>query len=148
MIDYLGNDLDFTDEGYCKLDMTKYIKKLLLEMKVTKSSHISSHANLFIIEESSPLLSTEDKILFHHKVAKMVYLAKRARGNILTSISFLTTRVLVPMGSGAVHCKSSKQSLVTKSSTEAELVAISDCVSIGVKICYVYVCSIFKYHRT
>jgi hypothetical protein len=33
--------------------------------------------------------------------------------------------------SGAVHCKSGKQQIVTKSSTEAELVALSDSASQG-----------------
>jgi hypothetical protein len=33
--------------------------------------------------------------------------------------------------SGAVHCKSAKQQIVTKSSTEAELVALSDSASQG-----------------
>ena len=32
---------------------------------------------------------------------------------------------------GAVHCKSSKQSIVTKSSTEAELIALSDSANQG-----------------
>ena len=32
---------------------------------------------------------------------------------------------------GSVHCKSSKQSIVTKSSTEAELVALSDSANQG-----------------
>jgi hypothetical protein len=36
------------------------------------------------------------------------------------------------IGKGTVHCKSKKQSLVTKSSTEAELVALSDSVCIGI----------------
>ena len=35
---------------------------------------------------------------------------------------------------GAVHCKSSKQSIVTKSSTEAELVALSDSANQGLYI--------------
>ena len=32
---------------------------------------------------------------------------------------------------GAVHCKSSKQSIVNKSSTEAELIALSDSANQG-----------------
>jgi hypothetical protein len=36
------------------------------------------------------------------------------------------------IGKGTVHCKSKKQSLVTRSSTEAELVAISDSVCVGI----------------
>lgn len=35
---------------------------------------------------------------------------------------------------GAVHCKSSKQSIVTKSSTEAELIALSDSANQGLYI--------------
>ena len=35
---------------------------------------------------------------------------------------------------GAVHCRSSKQSIVTKSSTEAELVALSDSANPGLYI--------------
>ena len=35
---------------------------------------------------------------------------------------------------GAVHCKSSKQSIVTKLSTEAELVALSDSANQGLYI--------------
>lgn len=35
---------------------------------------------------------------------------------------------------GAIHCKSSKQSIVTKSSTEAELIALSDSANQGLYI--------------
>ena len=34
--------------------------------------------------------------------------------------------VYVTLGKGAIYCRSSKQKLVTKSSTEAELIGISD----------------------
>ena len=36
------------------------------------------------------------------------------------------TGVYITLGKGAIYCRSSKQKLVTKSSTEAELVGISD----------------------
>ena len=120
----------------------------------------------------------------HRHVAKILYLAKRARPDCLTAVAFLATRVtkctvddlakldrlikyvcatrergivfapgekgivvsvlidaaygvhadrrshtgscIVIGESGAVHCKSAKQQIVTKSSTEAELVALSD----------------------
>ena len=35
---------------------------------------------------------------------------------------------------GAVHCRSSKQTIVTKSSTEAELVGLSDSANQGIFI--------------
>ena len=39
------------------------------------------------------------------------------------------TGVFITRGKGAFYCRSSKQKLVTKSSTEAELVGISDASS-------------------
>jgi hypothetical protein len=42
-----------------------------------------------------------------------------------------TGSCIVVGGTGAVHCKSAKQQIVTKSSTEAELVALSDSASQG-----------------
>ena len=42
-----------------------------------------------------------------------------------------TGSCIVVGGTGAVHCKSGKQQIVTKSSTEAELVALSDSTSQG-----------------
>jgi hypothetical protein len=186
--DYLGMTIDFTEKGYCKLDMCKYIQKILDYAHVEKKSKTPADVSLYQIDEESELLGLKDKEHFHSVVACILYPAKRARPDLLTAVSFLTTRVLfstvedwnklarllgyinntkntvmrlschddvqigcyvdasfsnhpdckstsgcvITLGSGAVHCKSSKQSLVTKSSTEAELVAISDCVSIGI----------------
>jgi hypothetical protein len=123
-------------------------------------------------------------VWFHKRVAMILYLAKRARPELLTAVSYLATQVtkcdgddvdklmrliryirgtrhmgMIPRpgasgikvhlfvdasygvhvdgrshtGScvvigdlGAVHCRSSKQTIVTKSSTAAELVGLSD----------------------
>jgi Reverse transcriptase (RNA-dependent DNA polymerase) len=186
--DYLGMNIDFTEKGFCKLDMRKYIDKVLLFAKVIYKAKTPAEDNLYDVFEQSTLLEGNDKDHFHSVVACILYLAKRARPDLLTAVSFLTTRVLystvqdwnklarllqymnlskniimklssneilqiscyvdasfanhsdykstsgcvLTLGSGAAHCKSSKQSLVTKSSTEAELVAISDCISVGI----------------
>jgi hypothetical protein len=130
-------------------------------------------------------LDDDIKKVFHTQVAKLLYLAKRTRPDILLAVSFLTTRVQAPdqddlnklqrvlkyingsselgiilrandpihiyafidaaygihsdgkshsalsisLGAGSILSKSSKQKLVTKSSTEAELVAESDFAS-------------------
>lgn len=131
--------------------------------------------------EQSQLLTTEQAKEFHSLVAKLLYLAKRTRPDILTAVSFLTTRVKAPtrldqdklmrvlkylcgtknlgivlerssevplafidasygvhddfkshsglvitLGKGPLFVASSKQKLNTKSSTEAEVVTISD----------------------
>jgi hypothetical protein len=128
-------------------------------------------------------------VWFNKHVAMILYLAKRARPELLTAVSYLATRVtkcdgddadklmrliryirgtrhmgmiLRPGASGirlhlfvdasygvhvdgrshtgscvvigdlgAVHCRSSKQTIVTKSSTEAELVGLSDSANQG-----------------
>jgi hypothetical protein len=168
--------------------MTKYVSDILKENNVLKKSISPAADLLFQVNDESELLDEKDCEIFHSVVAKILYLAKRARGDVLPATAFLTTRVLKPtiedwnklgkllsylhqskdlvmklscdtslqvqcfvdasfanhpdykshsgcvltLGSGAVYCKSSKQSLVTKSSTEAELVAISDCISVGI----------------
>jgi len=142
--------------------------------------------NLFEIDENSKELTSEEKKKFHTLVAKLLYIAKRVRPDILLAVNFLTTRVQHPrnddqnklfrvlkylngtkeygltlnignsvfvnayidasfgvhsvdgrshtgavVGIGeatAILAKSTKQKLVTKSSTEAELVAVTDVV--------------------
>jgi hypothetical protein len=127
-------------------------------------------------------MSKDNSDKFHSSVAKLLYVAKRGRPDILTAVSFLTTRVtcsteedskklekvlkylngsrdlilrlkgndnmvittyidasyashvdgkghtgaMVTLGGGAVRSKSSKQKLVAKSSTESELIGMSD----------------------
>ena len=54
-------------------------------------------AHLFDTEEDNPaLLSEEDATLFHHIVAKLLYLSKRARPDIQLAVAFLFTRVHEP----------------------------------------------------
>jgi hypothetical protein len=49
--------------------------------------------NTFIVESDSSLLGEEDRKMFHKKTAQLLYLAKRARPDVLTVVSFLCTRV-------------------------------------------------------
>ena len=51
--------------------------------------------NLFITRESTPL-NEDMKSKFHTMVAKLLYLSKRVRPDILLAVSFLTTRVQSP----------------------------------------------------
>jgi hypothetical protein len=130
----------------------------------------------------SPLLPEKERERFHSLTAKLLYMAKRARPDILTTVSFLTTRVLeatvadwmklkraiqyirytvdmglrltcdeplcvkgyidasygihndykshtgsaLTLGGGAVYSASTKQKIIVKSSTEAELVGVSE----------------------
>lgn len=139
---------------------------------------------LFKVSEQQQALSSEKKKFFHSTVAKLLYLAKRARPDVLMATSFLCTRVQQPtledwrklkkviaylkttrgmgvdlgvgsggiksvhayidssfavhpdckghtgavitFGAGAIYCKSAKQKISAKSSTEAEIIGLSE----------------------
>ena len=55
-----------------------------------------ANGDLFDIDANSPLLSNSDKEIFHTKVAQLLYLAKRARLDLLTAVSHLAGRVSCP----------------------------------------------------
>ncbi|GAX21402.1 hypothetical protein FisN_28Lu124 [Fistulifera solaris] len=184
--EYLGMTLDFSKSEIVEISMFDYIEKMLAElpedMEGTSPTGAGSH--LFEVKEegSRILLDAREKEIFHHNVAKLLFLCKRARPDIQTPVAFLCTRVQSPdrddwkklartmkylrgtkslpltlgadnlsvvkwwadasfavhkdmrshtggvlsMGRGAVYGTSTRQKLTTKSSTEAELVGVSD----------------------
>ena len=180
---YIGMVFDFSDVGKCKVTMDGYVHDLL-----ESYSHITGVAKtpavneLFLIHDNIELLSDKQRMEIHTLTAKLLYLSKRVRPDLLTAISFLSRRVLKPtaedlkklhrvirylrhtqtmgivlqpdihlqlygyvdasygvhsdmkshtgviigIGKGPIYAKSTTQRLNTKSSTEAELVALSD----------------------
>jgi hypothetical protein len=174
-------NLVVTDSGI-QLDMIAYIEKCLKDREFGRKVGSPATEDLFEVPEDSKPLSVDDAKTFHSDVAKLLYLAKRTRGQILTAVSHLSERVMAPTeddqeklkriftylastkdevlmfksggtvdmevyidASYGVHAYgssrtgmvvmmagltignwSSKQKLVTKSSTEAEIVGLSD----------------------
>ena len=182
-LDYLGMTFDFTESQKVKITMNGYIQDLLLYCQDMEGTAKTPAANdLFDIDENSEQLDEKKRQNFHSIVAKLLYLSKRVRPDLLTAISFLSKRVksatvqdmkklqrvirylrgtstlgiilqannyvciyayvdasygvhsnlrsqtgcIIGLGCGPVYCKSTAQKINTKSSTEAELVSLSD----------------------
>ena len=92
--EYLGMVIDFTAKGKVSFSMPKYVEELLSEapeeiMKGSSTTPAASH--LFQTNPDAVKLNATDAIQYHHLVAKLLYLAKRTRPDLLMAISFLVT---------------------------------------------------------
>ena len=99
--DYLGMEMNFgTDPGTIIISMSKYLQKIIEEFPETLRGTKASPArdNLFDIREDKDrkLLPEEQASQFHRTVAQLLFLCMRARPDIQTLVSFLTTRVQEP----------------------------------------------------
>jgi len=185
--DYLGIILNFEQPGTLVLDMSTYIDRMISEYpaQLTGVSKCPWTDSLYRVDQSLPLLQENKAEAFHTFVMKGMFIAKRARQDILPAITFLATRVTEPnegdwrkltkvmnflkatmhhvttlrmsndnqilwfvdaafavhrdmkshtgavmsMGQGVVCSISSKQKVNSRSSTEAEFIAVDDVLS-------------------
>jgi len=179
---YLSMTIVESDENLT-VSMLGYVDKCI-EGKSVRGVNSPATDRLFEIGIAPPL-DVAEKEGFHSQVAKLLYLAKRTRMDILTTVSFLASRVSTPtaddqekldrvlgyllktrnlktvfargepvlleayvdasfgchhdatsrtgivlmMSNAAIASWSSKQKLVAKSSTEAEIVGLSDAMT-------------------
>jgi len=91
---YLGMQLTLKD-GSVIIDMMNFIDKLLLSCGEDNLREFPSPAgkDLFTVSEQAVKLNERERKRFHTNVAKLLYLTKRARPDILTAVGFLCTRV-------------------------------------------------------
>lgn len=179
---YLGETFDFSVAGEVSISMEGYIMDVLALYDVKGERATPAREDLFAVNEEAAVLSPDKAEQFHSRVMKLMYLAQRARPDILTAMNFLSTRVtksteedwekldralmylratadiklrlkssdafqvlayvdasfavhpgaksqsglVISLGQGTVCASSKKQKLVGKSSTEAELIGVSD----------------------
>jgi hypothetical protein len=97
---YLVMTIDYSVEGKVTFSMVDYVKATITESpeELTSGTPTTSPAAsyLFDVNDAAPKLDEERKEIFHHLVAKLLYLGKRARPDIQLAVAFLTTRVISP----------------------------------------------------
>jgi uncharacterized protein YeaC (DUF1315 family) len=97
--DYLGLRIDFSEKGRVILSMYDFIAELLKETpeELLKGPAKSPASNyLFHVNAAARKLDNESAVLYHHLTAKLLYLSKRTRPDLLPTVSFLCTRVQGP----------------------------------------------------
>jgi hypothetical protein len=97
--EYLGMTLDFSSPGKAKIYMIDYIENMLKDIpsEFDGESATTAANHLFEVNEKDPHMFDEEKAtMFHHNVAKLLLLCKRARPDIQTAVALLCTRVKGP----------------------------------------------------
>jgi hypothetical protein len=101
--DYLGMVMEHNRESkMVKINMTKYILETIEAFKEEepeerlKTVTTPATNNLFRTRKDVEKLSRRRAGIYHSTVAKLLFVAKRARPDILLAVSFMTTRVKSP----------------------------------------------------
>jgi hypothetical protein len=78
--------------------MRSYLEESIMESKmdISKTTTTPAGKTLFDIDNSAPLLKKAEAEIFHSVVAKLSYVAIRARPDLLLAVGFLATRVSKP----------------------------------------------------
>ena len=97
--DYLGMTLDYSKKGKIQFQMFDYIGNMIKEL--TEGWLVGPVAtpaanHLFEVNDEAEKLSEKEALLYHHHTEKLLYLSKRARPDIQTSVAFMCTRVTQP----------------------------------------------------
>jgi hypothetical protein len=91
-------EFNFSSEGEVKINMTKYIGKIIKDFpeEILGKQATPAGNHLFKVREDGHKLDEEQANAFHHTVYQLLFAANRARRDIQTAVSFLTTRVKEP----------------------------------------------------
>ena len=96
--DYLGMTLNFSIPQEVQVQMYDFIDKMLADLPINMDGTTRTPAadHLFTVNPTPKPLPEETTIMFHHNVAKLLFLCKRARPDLQTAVAFLSTRVKSP----------------------------------------------------
>jgi hypothetical protein len=92
---FLGMDIVFNEDTTASILMKSYLEEAMSDVNIDRSMTTTSPAkkDLNVTHDDLPRLGKERSDIFHSVVMKLLYVAKRARGDILPTIAFLSTRV-------------------------------------------------------
>ena len=97
---FIGMDIVFRDDGKFEITMKNYLRESIeaFDEEISKSAQTTAKGDLFDedVAEDKEVLQESEAEMFHHIVAKLLYVAKRARPDIDLAIPFLCTRVAEP----------------------------------------------------
>jgi hypothetical protein len=96
--DYLGMTFNYAFGGEVQINMCKYLSCIIADFpeQITGVSATPAAGHLFKVRENGKKLSEEQADVFHHTVYQLLFAANRARRDIQTAVSFLTTQVQAP----------------------------------------------------
>ena len=82
--DYLGMEFNFSSEGEVKINMTKYIGKIIKDFpeEILGKQATPAGNHLFKVREDGHKLDEEQANAFHHTVYQLLFAANRARRDI------------------------------------------------------------------
>jgi hypothetical protein len=93
--DYLGMDMEFRDKGTLHVSMITYLKNVIggFPEKIEGRAATPAADHLFTVREESKArpLDKDRALAFHHTVAQLLFMSTRARQDIQTTVTFLTT---------------------------------------------------------
>ena len=93
ILKYLGMTLDYSSKNKLKISMYEYVDKLLTEfptdMNGAAKTPVANH--LFNVNPNAKKLPKTTAQLFHHLMAKLLYISRRTRQDIQTAVTFLCT---------------------------------------------------------
>jgi Reverse transcriptase (RNA-dependent DNA polymerase) len=93
IINYLGMALDYSHAGQVEVTMSGYTDELLKSSGIPSAARTPGTDGLFEVRDTALPVPEEVRVWFHKHVAMILYLAKPARPELLTAVSFLATRV-------------------------------------------------------
>jgi Reverse transcriptase (RNA-dependent DNA polymerase) len=92
VVSYLGMTFDLSFPGEARLTIRGYVEELLISSGVIGKTKTPATDDLFELRESAPMLTPSQAKWFHRHVARVAYVAKRAKPECLPAVAFLSTR--------------------------------------------------------